>query len=158
MVVFPSHWKKALNTFFFFPPFLRKVSEVPSDYEIWSLLVPSPEVGMAFLPSQQVSYCASYTKINPPQKKLCSVHLDQFPSSCLSPLWPLIRWWLCVFVLVPLFTFVLKKARKKEKGRNEKEERERMRGKEIKVSSLFWDKYPHFQIWPCQMKRFPMAL
>lgn len=29
------------------------------------------------------------------------------------------------FCLVPLFTFVLKKARKKEKGRNERERRER---------------------------------
>jgi len=32
---------------------------------------------------------------------------------------------LSVFVLVPFFTIVLKKTRKKEKGRNERERRER---------------------------------
>lgn len=126
MVVFPSHWKKALNTFFFFFSFLKKGFRGP--LWLWDLVTLGPKPrGRDGFPPFTASFLLCFlhkNKSSPEKAVLCPFgSVSKFSSQSFVISHVMVA--LSVFVLVPLFTTVLKKARKKEKGRNEREEEEK---------------------------------
>ena len=146
MVVFPSHWKKVVNIFFPFSFFKERIRRPPLTIKFDPFWSQAQKWG--WFPSFHSKFQAAppkWKRVVPRRSYTCVFGFlcrlwGSFPILC--GLWFEGGSWCFCFCILSCCCLILKEGR--EEGK-----------KEIKVSSLFRDKHPHFQIRPCQIKMFP---
>lgn len=143
MVVFPSHWKKALNTFFFFPPFFKKGFRGP--LWLWDLVTLGPKPrGRDGFPPFTASFLLCFlhkNKSSPEKAMLCPFgSVSKFLSQSFVTSYSMVA--LC-FCFGTSFHLCLKESKKE---RERKEWKRREREKEWEEKKLKWALYSEINI------------